>query len=368
MSSYLDPAHPSRHAPYDDVPPDVTAYLRYLETIINRSPRTVNGYYIDLRTFFRFLVQYRGLADRDLPLEQIPVAGLDRDFIRAVTKEEIYEYLYYLSNQRQNQPAARARKLSSIKGFFHYMTAKTGFLPQDPSEDISVPALRKSLPKYLSLEESIDLLKNIQSDFYERDFCIITLFLNCGMRLTELVGINLTDFKDETIRIVGKGDKERLVYLNAACIGALRQYIAERAKMPNLRDKNALFVSRRTGKRLSNRRVEQIVSDCLRAAGLDGKGYSPHKLRHTAATLMYRHGNVDMLALKEILGHEHVTTTEIYTHINTEKLQDAVSSSPLARMKFAPPEKPKAAPPEDEPDAPDDAPETGERAADTQEK
>lgn len=337
MSSYLDPAHPSRHAPYTDIPKDAQDYLRYLETIINRSPRTVNGYYIDLRTFFRFLVRYRGMADAEQPLEQISVAGLDTDFIRAVTKEEIYEYLYYLSSQRQNQPAARARKLSSIKGFFHYMSAKAGILKSDPSEDISVPALRKTLPKYLSLEESIDLLKNIQSDFYERDFCIITLFLNCGMRLSELVGIDLTDFKEDTIRIVGKGNKERLVYLNPACTGALRTFIDARAELPNLRDKNALFVSKKTGKRLSNRRVEQIVSDCLKTAGLDGKGYSPHKLRHTAATLMYRHGDVDMLALKEILGHEHVSTTEIYTHINTQKLQDAANASPLSRMKFSPP-------------------------------
>ncbi len=354
MSSYLDPAHPARHAPYTDVPKDVIDYLRYLETIINRSPRTVNGYYIDLRTFFRFLVRHRGQMPADQPLEEISAAGLDTGFIRSVTKEEIYEYLYYLSSQRQNQPAARARKLSSIKGFFHYMTAKAGILESDPSEDISVPALRKALPKYLSLEESIDLLKNIQSDFYERDFCIITLFLNCGMRLSELVGIDLTDFKEDTIRIVGKGNKERLVYLNPACTGALRTYIDARAKLPNLRDKNALFISQRTGKRLGNRRVEQIVDNCLRAAGLDGKGYSPHKLRHTAATLMYRHGDVDMLALKEILGHEHVSTTEIYTHINTQKLQDAANASPLSRMKFSPPPAPER--PSDGEDAAEDRP------------
>ena len=157
------------------------------------------------------------------------------------------------------------------------------------------------------------------------------------MRLTELVTIDLADFKEDTIRIVGKGDKERLVYLNPACIEALRHYCEARAKLPKLPDKQALFVSRHTGKRLGNRRVEQIVSACLKAAGLDGKGYSPHKLRHTAATLMYRHGNVDMLALKEILGHEHVSTTEIYTHINTQKLQDAVRSSPLSKMHYQPP-------------------------------
>ena len=334
MSTYIDPVHPERHAPYTDVPADVTDYLRYLETILNRSPRTVNAYYIDLRTFFRYLVRYRGLVDADLPLEQINVSGVDIEFIRAVSKEEIYEYLYFLKTERHNEASARARKLSSIKGFFRFMVAKVNRIQQDPSQDVAVPSVRQALPKYLSLEESIELLKNIQSDFYERDFCIVTLFLNCGMRLTELVTIDLSDFKEDTIRIVGKGNKERLVYLNDACIHALRQYCDARAALEKLQDKKALFVSKRTGKRLSPRRVEQIVDGCLKQAGLSGRGYSPHKLRHTAATLMYRHGNVDMLALKEILGHEDVSTTQIYTHINTEKLRQAISSSPLSHMEF----------------------------------
>ena len=336
MSSYIDPVHPERHDPYNEVPQDVIDYLRYLETILNRSPRTVNAYYIDLRTFFRFLVQYRHHIT-DGPLDEIDVSGLDLEFIQAVTKSEIYEYMYYLKNQRNNSAAARARKLSSIKGFFRFMVAKVNRIQSDPSQDVSVPSVRQALPKYLSLEESIELLKNIQTEFYERDFCIVTMFLNCGMRLTELVTIDLADFKDDTIRIVGKGNKERLVYLNDACIHALRQYCDARAKLEKLQDKKALFVSKRTGKRLSPRRVEQIVEGCLKQAGLDGRGYSPHKLRHTAATLMYRHGNVDMLALKEILGHEDVSTTQIYTHINTEKLRQAVSSSPLSHMEFAPP-------------------------------
>ncbi len=336
MSTYIDPVHPERHSPYSDAPQDVTDYLRYLETILNRSPRTVNAYYIDLRTFFRFLVHYRN-AELDLPLDQIDVSKLDLTFIQAVSKEEIYEYLYYLKTDRHNEASARARKLSCIKGFFRFMVAKVNRMDQDPSLDVSVPSVRQALPKYLSLEECIELLKNIQSDFFERDFCIITMFLNCGMRLTELVTIDLSDFKEDTIRIVGKGNKERLVYLNDACIYALRQYCDARAKLEKLQDKKALFVSKRTGKRLSPRRVEQIVDGCLKQAGLSGRGYSPHKLRHTAATLMYRHGNVDMLALKEILGHEDVSTTQIYTHINTEKLQQAVRSSPLSHMKFDPP-------------------------------
>lgn len=333
MSTYIDPARPNRHDPYVDVPGVVIRYLKYLETILNRSPRTVNAYYIDLRGFFRFLLGFR--THVDTPWNQLDVKNLDLDFVKAVTQEEIYEYLYYLTNECNNKPAARARKLAAVKGLFRYLTRKENLLSFDPAENIATPGLKKSLPKYLTLEESLELLNNIQSDFFERDYCILTLFLNCGMRLTELVTIDLSDFKEDTIRIVGKGNKERLVYLNAACKEALRRYCDARAALPNLVDKKALFVSARTGKRLSNRRVEQIVERCLKTAGLAGRGYSPHKLRHTAATLMYRHGNVDMLALKEILGHEHVSTTEIYTHINTQQLKDAVSSSPLSRVKAA---------------------------------
>ena len=333
MSTYINPARPNRHDPYLDVPDVVIRYLKYLETILNRSPRTVNAYYIDLRGFFRFLLGYR--SHPDTPWQELDVKDLDLDFVKAITQEEIYEYLYYLTNECNNKPAARARKLAAVKGLFRYLVRKENLLTYDPAENISTPSLKRALPKYLSLEESLELLNNIQSDFFERDYCIITLFLNCGMRLTELVTINLSDFKEDTIRIVGKGNKERLVYLNNACKEALRRYCDARAKLPHLTDKAALFVSARTGKRLSNRRVEQIVERCLKTAGLSGRGYSPHKLRHTAATLMYRHGNVDMLALKEILGHEHVSTTEIYTHINTQQLKDAVSSSPLSRVRAA---------------------------------
>ena len=334
MSTYINPLNPIPHQPYEDIPQDVRDFLNYMGAILNRSPRTVNAYYIDLRTFFRFLMQYRHMVDADTPFDEIAIQSLDRDFMESITQTEIYEYLYFLKNARGNEPAARARKLSSIKSFFKYMTIKSHKLESDPSKDVSVPSTKRALPKYLSLEESIDLLKNIQSDFYERDYCIITLFLNCGMRLVELAGINMTDFKEDTIRIVGKGNKERLVYLNQACIHALQQYCDTRAKIQNIKEPHALFISSHTGKRIGMRRIQQIVEQCLRSADLSGKGYSAHKLRHTAATLMYRHGNVDMLELKEILGHEHVSTTEIYTHINTEKLRKAATSTPLSKMQF----------------------------------
>lgn len=335
MSTYIDSRHPNQHGDYQDCPQYVIRYLQDSETIRGLSPRTVNGYYIDLRTFFRFLMRLRGLVDADTPMEEIDIRSVDLTMIQSVTTSEIYEFMYYITRERDNSAATRARKLSSVKGFYKFLTNKMKLLEKNPADDVGTPAQKKRLPKYLSLNESIELLKNIQSDFYERDYCIITLFLNCGMRLSELVNINITDIHDDgTIRIVGKGDKERLVYLNDACISALRRLCEERAGLPNLQDKKALFVSKKTGKRLSARRIQQIVGGCLQTAGLSGKGYSTHKLRHTAATMMYQEGHVDMLALKEILGHAHVSTTEIYTHLGTEQLRQAADASPFAKLDF----------------------------------
>ena len=340
MSSYIDVVHPERHAPYLDIPDDVVEYLHYLDFVKLRSPRTVNGYYLDLRGFFRYMMIQWQRVDDATPPEKIVLTGIETEDIKKITKRDIFNYLDYARNA-DNGPKARARKLSALKGFFNYMCNQVNKLTLNPTENISLGSPQKALPKYLTADEAIELLKNIQSDFYERDYCIITLFLNCGMRLAELVTIDMGDFRDDTIRIIGKGNKERLVYLNDACLDALQRYKKARASLPNLVDKDALFVSKRTGKRLSARRVEQIVARCLQSAGLSGRGFSPHKLRHTAATLMYQ-GGVDMLALKEILGHENVSTTQIYTHINQEQLKRAVASSPLANQKFT--EKERSAP------------------------
>ena len=332
VSSYIDAVHPERHAPYLDIPDDVIEYLHYLDFVKLRSPRTVNGYYLDLRGFFRYMMIQWCRVEDTVPPENIPLNGITTDDIKKITKRDIFNYLDYARNA-DNGPKARARKLSALKGFFNYMCTQVNKLTVNPTENISLGTPQKALPKYLTENEALELLNNIQSDFYERDYCIITLFLNCGMRLAELVTIDLGDFRDDTIRIIGKGNKERLVYLNDACLNALQHYKKARASLPNLADKDALFVSKRTGKRLSARRVEQIVARCLQTAGLSGRGFSPHKLRHTAATLMYQ-GGVDMLALKEILGHENVSTTQIYTHINREQLKQAVAASPLAKQKY----------------------------------
>lgn len=332
LSSYINTVNPERHAPYLDIPDDVIEYLHYLDFVKLRSPRTVNGYYLDLRGFFRFMMVQWNRTDPNTPPEKIDLTQITSNDIAGISKRDIFSYLEYVRNAN-NGAKARARKLSALKGFFGYMCTQVNKIAQNPTENVTLGAPKKALPKYLTENESLILLNNIQSDFYERDFCIITLFLNCGMRLTELVSINLSDFRDDTIRITGKGSKERLVYLNDACLQALAHYRKARNALPNLTDKNALFVSKRTGKRLTARRVEQIVAQCLQSAGLSGRGFSPHKLRHTAATLMYQ-GGVDMLALKEILGHESVSTTQIYTHINQQQLRDAVQASPLSSQKF----------------------------------
>ncbi len=361
MSTYINTMHPERHAPYLDIPDDVIEYLHYLDFVKQRSPRTINGYYLDLRGFFRYMASAWDDALRDVPPEKLPLTGISTKAIASITKRDIFQYLDAMQTAG-NGKTARARKLSALHGFFHYMVSQADKLKTDPTHDISLGIARRPLPKYLTREESIELLKNIQSDFYERDFCILTLLLNCGMRLSELVSINLASFRDDTIRIIGKGNKERLVYLNDACEDALAHYLPVRAALPNLADAQALLISKRTGKRLSARRVEQIVEHCLQTAGLGGMGFSPHKLRHTAATLMYQYGNVDMLALKEILGHENVSTTQIYTHINKQQLRQAVASSPLSSLRYQAPPKPAPDPDRGAEDT-SSAPEQAESAA-----
>lgn len=329
MSTYYNP-NKSKAASYKDCPEAVVEYLHYTETIRGLSPRTVNGYYVDLRVFFKYLVHHRGLVADELPLEDIDISSLDFDFIQRITKAEVYDYLYYATRERGNSAASRARKLSSIKGFFRYLTSKSGKLQNNPTDDIEMPAQKKRLPKYLSLDESKELLNSVNSDYPERDYCILTLLLNCGMRLSELVSLNVQDIKNDTLRLIGKGNKERMVYLNNACLASIEQMLAARAKIERIKDANALFISKRTGQRLSARRVQQIVNNSLLLAGLDGKGYSVHKLRHTAATLMYQYGNVDVLVLKEVLGHANVSTTQIYTHLDSSQLKKAAGASPLA--------------------------------------
>ena len=319
---------------YKGCPPIILEFLLYLETIRNLSSRTVDAYWIDLRTFFRYLYMSRGVVDSDTEFSDISIEDLTIDFIESISQLEIYEYLHFTMNSRDNNAATRSRKISALRSYFKYLTIKAHKLEDNPVKDLEVPALKKSLPRYLSLDESVSLLNAVDGDFATRDYCILTLFLNCGMRLSELCGININDIHEETITITGKGNKERQVYLNTACKKAIARYFRDRNKRTYAhKDRQALFLSR-TGSRLTPRRVEQIVNSYIRKAGLDGQGYTVHKLRHTAATLMYRYGDVDILTLKEILGHAHTSTTEIYTHLDDKRLKEAADSSPLSELEF----------------------------------
>lgn len=303
-----------------------------MQTIKGRSERTIVGYYTDLRTFFRFLNLFKKLIPIDMPFEEIPISNIDIEILRTITLSDVYEFLHYVSSERSNNPRTRSRKISSIKSFFHYLTSKVNLLDNNPMTELEVPSVKKALPKYLSLEQCLELLSHVEGDYKERDYCILTLFLNCGMRLSELVGINMRDFKDNTVRLLGKGNKERIVYLNDACLKAIESYRVYRNTHPiDPADRDAFFLNR-NGRRLGARRVEQIVEENLKRAGLDRYGFSTHKLRHTAATIMYQYGDVDIKVLQDILGHANLGTTEIYTHISDKQMQDAIENSPLANV------------------------------------
>jgi len=313
---------------FTDVPIFLQDFLSYMDTIKGKSANTVREYHYDLRNFLRFIKLHYRLVPVDSDFESIVVTDIDIDIIKKITLSDLYAYMSYLSLDRANKVTSRARKVASIRSLFNYLTTKAKILEINPAKELESPKLGKRIPKYLNVDESKQLLNAIDGDNKERDFAIITLFLNCGLRLSELISINLTQIKDDKLTVIGKGNKERTVYLNHASKMALNEYLRVRPK-DNVKDKNALFLSERK-KRISPRSIQYIVKKYIIAAGLDPEKISPHKLRHTAATLMYQHGNVDIRSLQEILGHESVATTEIYTHINKEQLKDAVNKNPLA--------------------------------------
>ena len=323
-----------------DAPKILRDFLIYHETIKGHSQNTVDEYFLDLRTLFRFLKLRRGLVPKNTELEEIGISDVDLDFVRAVTLSEIYEYLAFLSRDRvKNQrsrdaeygisAASRARKIASIKSFYKYLTVKAHLLEDNPVQDLDSPKLPKTLPRYLSLAESERLLASVDSRNRERDYCILCIFLNCGLRISEIVGLNISDLRSDHLRVVGKGNKERVVYLNDATAAAINGYLVVRREIKAV-DKSALFLSNRKT-RISREAVHNMVKNSLLRAGLDASKYSAHKLRHTAATLMLQNG-VDVRTLQELLGHEHLNTTQIYTHVDSSDLRIAASANPLGHF------------------------------------
>jgi len=324
----------------DDCPEYLREFLFYMETIKGRSSRTVDGYYIDLREFMRYVKKKHGLCPTDTQEKDVKIADLPFSCIEEIKLADAHEFLYYCQNEHGNNAKTRSRKVSALRSFYKYLTVATNKLKTNPLEHLEVPSTKKALPKYLTLDQARTLLVNVDSSFPERDYCIITLFLNCGMRLSELVGLNksdvITDRENGTVslRLLGKGNKERIVYLNEACTTAINEYYKAMSGDSAAKriDKNAMFLNNRGG-RISGRRVEQIVETCLKNAGLSGMGFSPHKLRHTAATLLYQNGGVDIRILQELLGHVSLATTEIYTHVSSEQLENAAQKSPIKNEK-----------------------------------
>ncbi|MBQ9899025.1 MAG: tyrosine recombinase XerC [Ruminococcus sp.] len=315
-----------------DNPEFLNNYLIHIKLVQMRSERTIQEYYLDIRLFLKFVQESRINSGKDI--EDVDISRMTESDLKTITITDIYNFIFYASDERHNADKARYRKVSSLRSFFKYLTKVTHILEADPIKDIDVAVPKKALPKFLSLNESMRLLEASDSTDSKRDYCIITLFLNCGMRLSELVGINISDidFYENRLRVLGKGNKERMVYLNSACVDALNNYLAIRRDDPKAANEPALFISNQK-KRISKRRVQQIVENTLQAAGLDGKGITTHKLRHTAATLMYQYGDADVLTLKELLGHASVSTTEIYTHLSDDNVRAAVESNPLAKIK-----------------------------------
>lgn len=313
-----------------DNPEFLTKYLYHLKLVKLLSERSIEEYYFDIRLFMKFQLSVKNNTD----IESDDISSYTVDDLRKVTVSDIYQFIFYTSDERHNSDKARYRKISSLRSFFKYLDKVAHLIDNDPCKDLEVPTPKRALPKFLSLDESMRLLNASDSADSVRDYCIITMFLNCGIRLSELVGINISDidFYENRMKVLGKGNKERMIYLNPACIDALTKYLSIRTENKKASAEPALFISNQN-KRISKRRVQQIVENTLKAAQLDGKGITTHKLRHTAATLMYQYGNADILTLKEVLGHSSVSTTEIYTHLNEEKVRNALEDNPLSSVR-----------------------------------
>jgi len=321
---------------YQDCPMVLREFLAYHETIKGQSPKTVSEYYLDLRMFLRFMKLIKNEMPYHTDLDSIPIRDVDLSFIRSITINDIYDFLSYLANDRELDDhetgigaSARARKLSAIKSFYKYLTVRTKQLTDNPVKDVEYPKLRRSLPRYLTLEESKALLKAVDGPNQARDYAILMIFLNCGIRRSELVGLNLSDVYEDRIRVIGKGNKERVVYIGSACRAAIDLYLVERRQIV-LSDNRALFGSRDKN-RISVSAVHRLVKKHLLQAGLDASKLSAHKLRHTAATLMLQNG-VDVKTVQEVLGHENLNTTQIYTHIENTELRIAAEANPISKI------------------------------------
>ena len=319
-----------------EVFPVLEQYSNYMLAVLGRAELTVTEYKYDIICFFRFWKRDHGKVGKDIAFDEIDISDITVRDIERVTTDDLLVFLIWLNREKNLSNSSRARRIASLKSFFKYCHSKKHLIEDNPAYDLETPKIGKRNPKYLTLEQSTELLKtayDAPTESNERDYCMLTLFLNCGMRLSELRGIDIDDIHDTVLTVIGKGNKERTIYLNKACLDAIEDWMKARANIKIKPDHSkALFVSKR-GTRISDDMIQISIKRLMAQAGIDTKVYSVHKLRHTAATLMYKYGHVDIRNLQQILGHQSVSTTQIYTHVDDEQLQQAVESNPLAGFK-----------------------------------
>lgn len=317
----------------NDIPDILMEFLEYHSTVRGHSDKTVFAYYTDLKILFRYLKRRRHNVPADTPFNEINITDVDLDFIKAIKIEELYRYQSFSPESDSSLSAAsRCRRTSSVKSFLNYLTVKRHLLENNVCQELDMPKRQATLPKYLEESECERLLSACDGKYAYRDYAILMLFLSCGLRVSELVSLNITDIYDDHVRVIGKGNKERVVFFADGCREALDDYLAVRDNGKiRPEDKNALFISS-VNRRITSRGVEQMVDKKLLIAGLDASRYSPHKLRHTAATLMLKNG-VDTRALQEVLGHSNLNTTQIYTHLDNAQLHEAAMANPIGRKK-----------------------------------
>jgi len=313
------------------IPQVLADYLSYMTVVKGKSINTVNQYCYDLKNFFKYIhCRFNSIDLSDYVLNE----NFDVNLLKKISLSDLYDYTAYLYNNHSNNDNYIARKVSCIKSFFTYLTIKTDILDTNPAEHLERPKIKQRLPKYLSLDESIAFLKSIDGPYKERDFAMFVIFLTCGLRVSELTGINIKDinYSQNSLRVIGKGNKERHVFLNEMCMDAIKSYLETRPNDKLMGDaRNALFISSKMT-RITPRSVERICKKYFEAAGVDSSVYTPHKLRHTAATIMYRDGDVDIRTLQEILGHSNLSTTQLYTHIKNEDMKNAANNNPLTKV------------------------------------
>ncbi|GAA0076420.1 tyrosine recombinase XerC [Clostridium sp. CTA-5] len=319
----------------NDLPDSVIDFLNYLETIKNKSQNTISAYKKDLTIFFRFIMLYKGMVKNEkLDFDEIDITSIDDEFLKSIKLRDLYAFMSFVEKYRENSSYARARKVATLKSFFKFLQGKAKIITDNPTTELESPKINKRHPVYLTLEQSLHLLESLDKSNknYARDYCILTLFLNCGMRLSELCSIKTDRIRNDTLTIIGKGNKERTVYLNEACLKAINNYKQVRDDSKALlENKKFLFLSSRNTP-INQRTVEIMIKKHITNAGLTDAKYTPHKLRHTAATLMYKYGQVDIRSLQNILGHENISTTQIYTHVDDDTLREAVKSNPLSKL------------------------------------